>query len=93
MPSGGLGDDEDTAAGASFGTVSHPSPLTKSADLQTALAPPDHKYGTKIYENLGLGDFTPAPVTRVCELLGLHSYFMSQLGPSYLWIIKLSMIE
>jgi hypothetical protein len=27
MPYGGLGDDEDTAAGASFGTVRHPSPL------------------------------------------------------------------
>jgi hypothetical protein len=31
MPSGGLGDDEATAAGASFGTVRHPSPLVKSA--------------------------------------------------------------
>ena len=72
MPSGGLGDDEDTAAGASFGTVCHPSPLTKSADLQTALAPPDaDAFGTKIYENVGLNDFTPAPVTRVGDLLGL----------------------
>ena len=61
MPSGGLGDDEDTAAGASFGTVRHPSPLTKSADLQTALAPPDDKdFGTTIYENIGSSDFTPA---------------------------------
>ncbi len=94
MPSGGLGDDEDTAAGASFGTVRHPSPLVKSADLQTALAPPDaDAFGTKIYENVGLSDFTPAPVTRVGDLLGLRSYFMSQLGPRYLWIIKLSMIE
>ena len=40
MPSGGLGDDEDTAAGASFGTVRHPASLVKPADLQTALAPP-----------------------------------------------------
>jgi hypothetical protein len=94
MPSGGLGDDEDTAAGASFGTVRHPSPLAKSADLQTALAPPDaDAFGTKIYENVGLNDFTPAPVTRVGDLLGLRSYFMSQLGPRYLWIIKISMIE
>ena len=94
MPSGGLGDDEDTAAGASFGTVRHPSPLTKSADLQTALAPPDaDAFGTKIYENVGLNDFTPAPVTRVGDLLRLRSYFMSQLGPRYLWIVKLSMIE
>jgi len=94
MSSGGLGDDEDTTAVASFGTVRQPVTLVKSADLQTALATPDDdKYGTKIYENLGLSDFTPAPVTRVGELLGLRSYFMSQLGPRYLWIIKLSMIE
>jgi hypothetical protein len=94
MPSGGLGDDEATAAGASFGTVRHPSPLVKSADLQTALAPPDaDAFGTKIYENVGLNDFAPAPVTRVGDLLGLRSYFMSQLGPRYLWIVKLSMIE
>jgi hypothetical protein len=94
MPSEGLSDDEDTAAGVSFCTVRQPAPLVKSADLQTALAPPDvTDFGTKIYENVGLSDFTPAPVTRVCELLGLRSYFMSQLGPRYLWIIKLSMIE
>jgi hypothetical protein len=85
MPSGGLVDDEDTVAGASFGNVRQPAPLVKSADLQTALAPPDDKeFGTKIYENISLSDFTPAPVTRVCELLGLRSYFMSQLGPRYL---------
>jgi hypothetical protein len=94
MPSGGLGDDEDTATGASFGNVRQSVPLAKPADLQTALAPPEENaFGTKIYENVGLSDFTPAPVTRVCELLGLRSYFMSQLGPRYLWIIKLSMIE
>ncbi len=58
MPSGGLGDDNDTAAGASFGTVRHPSPLVRSADLQTALAPPDaDAFGTKIYENVGLRQF------------------------------------
>jgi hypothetical protein len=94
MPSGGLGDDEDTVAGDSFGNVRQPATLVKSADLQTALAPPDDKdFGTKIYENIGLTDFTPAPVTCVSELLGLRSYFMSQLVPYYLWIIKLSMIE
>jgi hypothetical protein len=94
MPSGGLGDDEDTATGASFGNVRQSVPLAKQADLQTALAPPEENaFGTKIYENVGLSDFTPAPVTRVGELLGLRSYFMSQLGPRYLWIIKLSMIE
>ena len=75
MPSGGLGDDEVTVAGASFGTVCQPVTLVKLADLQTALASPvDNDFGTKIYENIGLSDFTPAPVTRVCELLGLCSY-------------------
>jgi hypothetical protein len=94
MQSGGLGDDEDTVAGASFGNVRQPASLVKSADLQTALAPPDdNDFGTKIYKNIGLSDFTPAPVTRVSELLGLRRYFMSKLGPRYLWIIKLSMIE
>jgi hypothetical protein len=73
MQSGGLGDDEAPAAGASFGTVRHPSPLVKSADLQTALAPPDAEaFGTKIYENVGLNDFTPAPVTRVGRPLLRH---------------------
>jgi hypothetical protein len=94
MPSGELDADEDTAAGVSFGTVRHPSPLVKSANLQTALAPPDaDAFGTKIYEKVGLSDFTLTPVTRVGDLLGLRSYFMSQLGQRYLWIIKLSMIE
>jgi hypothetical protein len=94
MPSGGLGYDADTVADDSCGNVRQPATLVKSADLQTALAPPDDRdFGTKIYENIGLSYFTPAPVTRACELLGLRSYFMSQLGPRYLWIIKLSMIE
>ena len=85
---------DDTAGAAIFGTVRQPAPLVKPADLQTALAPPaENDFGTKIYENVGLSDFTPTPVTRVCDLLGLRSYFMSQLGPRYLWIIKLSMIE
>jgi hypothetical protein len=92
--SGGLSDDEDTAAGASFGNVRQSATLAKPADLQTALAPPEENaFGTKICENVGLSDFTPVSVTRVSELLGLRSYFMSQLGPRYLWIIKLSMIE
>ena len=75
MPSGGLGDDEDTAAGASFGTVRHPSPLTKSADLQTALAPPDaDALGTKIYENVGLNDFTPAQGGFVEKMRGGETF-------------------
>jgi hypothetical protein len=57
MPSGGLGDDEDTVAGASFGNVRQPALLVKSADSWCGV------------------------------LLGFRSYFMSQLGPRYLWII------
>jgi hypothetical protein len=85
---------DDTAGAATFSTVRPPAPLVKPDDLQTTLAPPDDtEFGTKIYENIGLSDFTPATVTRVGDLLGLRSYFMSQLGPRYLWVIKLSMIE
>ena len=52
---------DDTADPAIFGTVRPPAPLVKPADLQTALAPPDDtEFGTKIYENIGLSDFTPA---------------------------------
>jgi hypothetical protein len=61
MPSGGLGDDEDTDAGASFGNVRQSAPLAKPADLPTVLAPPEENaFGTKIYENVGLSDFTCA---------------------------------
>ena len=64
MPSGGLENDEDTAAAASFGDVRPPVPPAQSVvrprDLQTALAAPaDDAYGTKVFDNLGLGDFTP----------------------------------
>jgi hypothetical protein len=55
MPSGGLGDDEDTATGASFGNVRQSAPLAKPADLQTALAPPEENaFGTKIYIKLSM---------------------------------------
>jgi hypothetical protein len=40
MPSGGLGDDEDTAGDDSFGTVCHPATLVKPADLQTSMTIP-----------------------------------------------------
>jgi hypothetical protein len=53
----------------------------------------DDQYGSKIFENLGLQDFTPDPVTRVGDLLKLRSYFLTQLGPRYGWLIKLSGIE
>ena len=87
MPSGGPGDDEDTtaASGAALGNVRRSAPPAKPADLQVALASPDDKdFGIKIFENIGLSDFTPAPVTRVGDLLKLHSYFTTQLGPRYL---------
>ena len=61
IPYGGLGDDEDTVAGVSFGTVRQPATLVKSADMQTALASPDdNDVGTTISEHIGLSDFTPA---------------------------------
>ncbi len=61
IPYGGLGDDEDTIAGVSFGTVRQPATLVKSADLQTALASPDdNDVGTTISEHIGLSDLAPA---------------------------------
>jgi hypothetical protein len=98
MQSGGHEHDEDTAAAASFGDVRPPASQDQSVicprDLQTALTPPaDDAYGTKVFDNLGLGDFTPPQVARVGDLLTLRSYFLSQLGPRYLWIIKLTLIE
>jgi hypothetical protein len=38
-------------------------------------------------------DINPEPVTRVGDLLGLRSYFLSHLGPRLAWLIKLSVIE
>ena len=94
MPSGGPGDDEDTtaASGAALGNVRRSAPPAKPADLQVALASPDDKdFGIKIFENIGLSDFTPAPVTRVGDLLKLHSYFLSPLVPLYVRPLKLPM--
>ena len=94
MPSGGLGDDEDTpaASGAVLRNVRRSATLAKSADLQTVLASQDDKdFGTKIFENIGLSDFIPAPVTHVGDLLKFRSYFMSQLGQRYVWMLKLPM--
>ena len=96
MPTGGHGDDEDDTApaavtGAAAGPVRRFTPIVPPHDLQAALAPfDDDKYGQKI---LGVQDINPEPVTRVGDLLRLRSYFMSQLGLLYLWMIKLSMIE
>ena len=38
-------------------------------------------------------DCTPEKVTRVGDLLKLRSYVLTQLGPRYAWLIKLSVIE
>jgi hypothetical protein len=74
MPYGGLGNDEDTVAGVSFGTVRQPATLVKSADMQTALASPDDNvFGTNISENIGLSDFTSAlPHLRCTSGRHLH---------------------
>jgi hypothetical protein len=53
----------------------------------------DDQYGPKIIENIGLQDFAPDPVTRVSDLFKFRSYFLTQFGPRYLWLIKLSVIE
>jgi hypothetical protein len=53
----------------------------------------DDKYGQKIFENLGVQDINPEPVTRVGDLLRLRSHFLTHLSPRLGWIIKLSVIE
>jgi hypothetical protein len=53
----------------------------------------DDKYGSKVFENLGMQDFLPNRVTRVGDLLKLRSYVLTQLGPCYAWLIKFSVIE
>jgi hypothetical protein len=82
MP-GGHGDDEDdTAPAAVTGAAAGPGrrfmPIEPPRDLQAALAPIDaDKHGQKIFENLGVQDITPELVTRVCDLLLLRSYFLT----------------
>jgi hypothetical protein len=83
MQIGGHGDDTAPAAvtGASAGPVRRFTPIEPQRDLQAALAPlDDDKYGQKIFENLGVQDITPEPVTRVGDLLRLRSYFLTHLG-------------
>jgi len=96
MPTGGYGDDVAPAAvtGAAAGNVRRFTPIAPPRDLQAALAPLDEdQYGPKIFENIGLQDFTPELVTRVGDLLRLRSYVLSHLGPRYAWLINLSVIE
>ena len=99
MPPGGHGDDEDDTApdavtGADAGPVRRFTPIAPPHDLQAALAPfGDDQYGQKIFENLGVHDINPDPVTRVGDLLLLRSYFLTHLGPRLAWIIKLSVTE
>ena len=94
MPTGGHGDDVAPAAvtRAAVGNVRRFTPIAPPRNLQAALAPlDDDQYGPKIFENLGLQDFTPDKVTRVSDLLKLRSYVLTQLGLRYVWLIKLPM--
>ena len=95
MPTGWREDDADAlVTGAAAGNVRRLPPIAQPRDLQAALAPlDDDQYGPKIFENLGLQDFTPDKVTRVSDLLKLRSYVLTQLGPCYAWLIKFSVIE
>jgi|LauGreDrversion2_3_1035106.scaffolds.fasta_scaffold123880_1 hypothetical protein len=93
MPTGWREDDADAlVTGAAAGNVRRLPPIAQPRDLQAALAPlDDDQYGPKIFENLGLQDFTPDKVTRVSDLLKLRSYVLTQLGLRYVWLIKLPM--
>ena len=71
---------DDTTAGASFGNVRPSASLAKPADLQTALASPaEDALGTKIYENVGLSDFTPGQllVSVTCSCFAVTSCLSS----------------
>ena len=70
MPTGWREDDADAlVTGAAAGNVRRLPPIAQPRDLQAALAPlDDDQYGPKIFENLGLQDFTPDKVTRVSVL-------------------------
>ena len=86
--------DPAAVTGAAAGTVRRFTPIAQPRDLQAALAPlDDDKYGSKVFENLFMQDFIPDRVTRVGDLLKLRSYVLTQLGPRYAWLIKLSVIE
>jgi len=96
MPTGGHGDDTPPAAltGAAAGPVRRFTPPEPPRDLQAALEPlDDAQYGTKVFDNLGLLDLTPDRVARVRDLLKLRSYVLTQLGPRFIWLIKLSVVE
>ena len=78
MPTGAHGDDVAPAAvtGAAAGMVRCFTPIAPPRDLQAALAPlDDDQYGSKVFENLGLQDFTPDRVARVGDLLKRRRYF------------------
>ena len=96
MPTGGHGDDTAPAAltGAAAGPVRRFTPPAPPRHLQAALATlDDAQYGPKVFENLGLLDFTPHRVVRVGDLLKLRSYVLTQLGPRFIWLIKHSVVE
>jgi hypothetical protein len=78
MPTGGHGDDVGPAAvtGAAAITVRRFTPIAPPRDLEAALVPLDNdQYGSKVFENLGLQDFTPDRVARVGDLLKRRRYF------------------
>jgi hypothetical protein len=53
----------------------------------------DEQYDHKVFENLGMQDFTPDRVARVGDLVKLCSFVLTQLGPRFIWLIKLSVVE
>ena len=96
MPTGGHGDDTAPAdvTGAAAGPVRRFTPLAPPRDLLAALAPlDDDQYDPKVFENLGIQDFTPDRVARVGDLLKLRSYVLTQFGLRFIWLIKLSVVE
>ena len=96
MPAGGHGDDTAPAAvtDSAAGPVRRFTPPAPPCDLLAALAPlDDEQYDHKVFENLGMQDFTPDRVARVGDLVKLCSFVLTQLGPRFIWLIKLSVVE
>ena len=90
---------DDTAGAATSGDVSirgprQVTPPSMSAALGAALAMPT-TFGTKLFEITSLLAIVAAckPVKDAGDLLLLRETLIEELGPAYMWLIMLSVVE
>jgi hypothetical protein len=91
---------DDTAGAATFDGASlrgtrHVTPSSMSADLRTALAMPT-TFGPKMFEITSLIAVAAACKVKVKDdgdLLLLRDWLFEELGPPYMWIVMLSVVE